>query len=44
MRLRALRRDELLGAAARAGLVAARWLEPAESGFYQPLLVAARPS
>lgn len=39
---RALLRAELEAAAADAGLVAPRWLEPAESGFYQPIFTAQR--
>ncbi|HVS12519.1 MAG TPA: class I SAM-dependent methyltransferase [Thermoanaerobaculia bacterium] len=42
-RYRALRRAALEGAAERAGLVEPRWIEPEESGFYQPLFGAHRP-
>lgn len=37
---RAIMREELSSAFARAGLVQVQWLEPAESGFFQPLLIA----
>jgi SAM-dependent methyltransferase len=43
-RYRALRRASLEGAAERAGLTALRWMEPAESGFYQPIFEARRPA
>jgi hypothetical protein len=42
-RLRALRRAELLRAFADAGLANVRWLEPEESGYYQPMAVGWRP-
>ncbi|HVS65351.1 MAG TPA: class I SAM-dependent methyltransferase [Thermoanaerobaculia bacterium] len=42
-RYRTLLRAELESVAERAGLVASRWIEPAESGFYQPLFEARRP-
>lgn len=41
---RALRRSELNRALAEAGLGAIQWVEPEESGFYQPLVVARRGS
>jgi SAM-dependent methyltransferase len=41
-RYRALLRAELDAAARRAGLSAARWIEPVESGFYQPVFEARR--
>jgi len=37
---RAWRRAELEPLVRAAGFAAPRWLEPAESGFYQPILVA----
>lgn len=37
-RLHAHLREPLLAAAAGAGLAAPRWLEPAESGYYQPIV------
>jgi glycine/sarcosine N-methyltransferase len=37
---RALRRDELAHAAARAGFGQIRWLEPEVTGYYQPILEA----
>ncbi|MCC6792630.1 MAG: class I SAM-dependent methyltransferase [Thermomicrobiales bacterium] len=37
---RALLRAELETAVSAAGLVSPAWLEPAESGFYQPILIA----
>ncbi|MDB4997891.1 MAG: hypothetical protein JWM74_5323 [Myxococcaceae bacterium] len=40
---RALRRDELADAVRATGFVDVRWLEPAESGYYQPLLLADAP-
>jgi glycine/sarcosine N-methyltransferase len=43
-RYRALRRETLERAAERAGLTATRWVEPADSGFYQPLFEARRPT
>ncbi len=39
-RYRALRRDTLSNALANAGFNAIQWLMPAESGFYQPVVVA----
>jgi glycine/sarcosine N-methyltransferase len=39
---RALRRAELLEAAAAAGLRHGRWLTPEESGYFQPVFVADR--
>ena len=36
---RAVLRDELTGILERAGFVKVRWLLPAESGFYQPLVL-----
>ena len=36
---RAVRRDELTGILENAGFVKVRWLLPAESGFYQPLVL-----
>lgn len=44
MRLRAVRRDDMLGAARRVGLRDVRWLEPAASGYYQPIVVGMAPS
>lgn len=41
-RYRALRRDTLSNALATAGFHAMQWLMPAESGFYQPIVVARR--
>jgi glycine/sarcosine N-methyltransferase len=38
----ALTRDELAALAVEAGLVGVRWLQPEQSGFFQPLLVARR--
>jgi SAM-dependent methyltransferase len=40
---RALLRADLDAALASAGLVDVRWLEPAESGFYQPVVTARAP-
>lgn len=37
---RALGQTETLAAVERAGLTSARWIEPAASGYYQPILVA----
>jgi SAM-dependent methyltransferase len=37
---RAVLREELSALAEKAGLVELRWLMPADSGFYQPLLLA----
>lgn len=37
---RALKRDELTVAMKQAGLKKVRWLSPAESGFYQPVVLA----
>jgi glycine/sarcosine N-methyltransferase len=37
---RAIRRDELLATLSQAGFKNARWLAPAESGFYQPIVLA----
>jgi SAM-dependent methyltransferase len=42
-RLRAVRRAELLAAFAGAGLADVEWLEPATSGFHQPVVVGRRP-
>ena len=42
-RYRALCRDELTGYLREAGLADVRWLMPAESGYYQPIVVARRP-
>lgn len=39
----ALTRDELASCAARAGLVDVGWLDPADTGFFQPVLVATVP-
>jgi glycine/sarcosine N-methyltransferase len=39
---RAVRREELTAVFERAGLANVRWLEPAETGFYQPILLANR--
>ncbi|HUX88199.1 MAG TPA: class I SAM-dependent methyltransferase [Chloroflexota bacterium] len=36
---RALRRDDLTGFLERAGFGPVRWLSPAESGFYQPIVL-----
>jgi glycine/sarcosine N-methyltransferase len=36
---RAVLRDERAGILARAGFIKVRWLPPAESGFYQPLVL-----
>src|SRR5574340_344140 len=36
---RAIRREELTQVLERAGFVNVRWLEPAESGFYQPVVL-----
>ena len=41
-RLRALRRDELCGAIAAAGLSDVRWRTPDETGYYQPIVTARR--
>ncbi len=41
---RALRRDELTAVLGEAGFTAVRWLTPADSGFYQPLVLANRPA
>jgi glycine/sarcosine N-methyltransferase len=38
----ALTRDQLSALAEEAGLVGVRWLQPEQSGFFQPLLVARR--
>jgi 2-polyprenyl-3-methyl-5-hydroxy-6-metoxy-1,4-benzoquinol methylase len=40
---RALLRDELAAVLGQAGFVRLRWLMPAESGFYQPLVLARYP-
>ena len=40
----AIRRDGLTQLASASGLVDVRWLLPGESGFFQPLLQARRPS
>ncbi len=40
---RALRREELAGVLRQAGLVEVRWLEPDQSGYYQPLVTARQP-
>jgi glycine/sarcosine N-methyltransferase len=37
---RALLRDELTGFLIQAGFASVRWLMPAESGFYQPVVLA----
>lgn len=37
---RALKRTELNDALAHAGFTKIRWLEPEESGFYQPIMMA----
>jgi len=37
---RAVLRDELNDALTQAGFVGIRWMDPAESGFYQPVVVA----
>jgi SAM-dependent methyltransferase len=37
---RALRRDEVTSALTEAGFQNVRWLSPAESGFYQPIVLA----
>jgi hypothetical protein len=42
-RLRAWRRPELEDALQAACLADATWLEPAASGFYQPIVTAVRP-
>jgi SAM-dependent methyltransferase len=42
-RLRAVRRAELLAAFTAAGLEDVRWLEPADSGWYQPIAAGRRP-
>lgn len=42
-RYRAILRDELAAILAGAGFTAIRWLMPADSGFYQPLVVARLP-
>lgn len=39
---RALRRAELTALLERGGFGAVRWLAPGETGFYQPIVVAAR--
>ncbi|MEV7597160.1 class I SAM-dependent methyltransferase [Kitasatospora sp. NPDC089797] len=39
----ALSQEQLSGFAAAAGLVGIRWRQPAESGFFQPLLIARAP-
>lgn len=39
---RALRRSELSSAASEVGFDEIRWLEPADTGFYQPVLAAER--
>ena len=39
----AWRRDDLSGLMAGAGLVGIRWIEPEESGFYQPIVLARAP-
>jgi SAM-dependent methyltransferase len=40
---RALLRDELAGALRQAGLIEVRWLEPNESSYYQPVVIARKP-
>jgi glycine/sarcosine N-methyltransferase len=40
---RAVLRDELSSALQAAGLEDVRWIAPAESGFYQPIIIARRP-
>lgn len=42
-RCRALRRAELDAALARTGFAEITWLEPGDSGFYQPIVAARRP-
>jgi hypothetical protein len=42
-RYRALLRRELEAAAGACGFVELRWIEPAESGFYQPIFSGERP-
>jgi hypothetical protein len=37
---RALRRDALVAALRQAGFKNSRWIEPQESGFYQPVMLA----
>jgi hypothetical protein len=37
---RAIMRKELSDTFERAGLVQVRWMEPADSGFFQPLILA----
>jgi glycine/sarcosine N-methyltransferase len=41
---RAVLREELTSILERAGFVDVRWLLPAESGYYQPLIVASAPA
>jgi len=41
-RFRALRRAELTSALRQAGFLRTEWRMPAESGFYQPLVIASR--
>jgi hypothetical protein len=40
---RALLRSEMNGVLEHAGFIGARWLLPAESGFYQPIVLAKTP-
>jgi glycine/sarcosine N-methyltransferase len=40
---RALLRDELTNILERAGFMRVRWMSPAETGFYQPLVLAEAP-
>lgn len=42
-RYRALRRHDLAAVAEAAGFGDVRWLEPSETGYYQPILIARRP-
>jgi glycine/sarcosine N-methyltransferase len=42
-RYRALPAAQLIGSAARAGLIDVGWLTAAEAGFHQPVMVAQRP-
>jgi SAM-dependent methyltransferase len=41
---RCLLREELSGALSEAGFIDVRWLMPAESGFYQPIVLAILPA
>jgi hypothetical protein len=40
---RALLRAEMTSVLEQAGFIGARWLFPAESGFYQPIVLAKTP-